>query len=89
MPYADIELRPGDLLGSESLPEELYQVGLAYAAGIDTDVDLVEAHKWFNLAAAKGHDDAKLQRKELADLLSSDEVKIALSAARDWMQLAH
>jgi len=25
----------------------------------------------------------------MADLLTSDEVKIALSAARDWLKLAH
>ena len=89
MPYSDMPLPPGALLGADACPDELYQAGLACAAGIDADIDLIAAHKWFNLAASKGHEDAKAQRKEMAELLTSDEVKIALSAARDWLKLAH
>lgn len=89
MPYSDMPLPPGALLGADACPEDLYQVGLACAAGIDADIDLVAAHKWFNLAAAKGHEDAKLQRQEMAELLTSEEVKTALSAARDWLKLAN
>ena len=77
------------MLGADACAEDLYQTGLVCAAGIDADVDLVAAHKWFNLAAARGHEDAKVQRQEMAELLTSDEVKIALSAARDWLKLAH
>ena len=82
-------LPPGALLGADACAEDFYQVGLACAAGIDADIDLVAAHKWFNLAAARGHDEAKIQRREMAELLTSDEVKIALMAARDWLKLAH
>ena len=89
MPYSDLPPPPGALLGPEAAAEDLYQAGLACAAGIDADIDLVSAHKWFNLAAARGHDDAKVQRQEMADLLSSEEVKLALAAARDWLKLAH
>ncbi|MEZ5946130.1 MAG: hypothetical protein R3C13_04930 [Hyphomonas sp.] len=89
MPYSDMPLPPGALLGADAGAEEFYQAGLACAAGIDSDIDLVSAHKWFNLAAARGHEDAKLQRQEMADMLTSEEVKIALSAARDWLKLAH
>jgi TPR repeat protein len=66
-----------------------YQAGLVCAAGIDADIDLVAAHKWFNLAASRGHEEAKFQRQEMAELLTSEEVKTALSAARDWLKLAH
>lgn len=89
MAYSDTHVEPAGLLGAHSLPEDLYRAGLAYATGTGTEVNLVEAHKWFNLAAARGHEDARVQRQEMADMLSSDEVKIALQAARDWMKLAH
>ncbi len=89
MPYSDIALEPGTLLGHDATPDELYQAGLVCAAGLDADVDLVAAHKWFNLAASRGHEDAKLQRQEMAGMLTTDEVKLALIAARAWLKLAH
>jgi TPR repeat protein len=89
MAYSDTPMEPSALLGAHSLPEDLYRAGLAYATGTGTDVNLVEAHKWFNLAAARGHDDARVQRQELSETLSQDEIKAALQAARDWMKLAH
>lgn len=87
MAYSDSEIQPEGTLGVHSLPEDIYRVGLAYAAGIDVEVDIVAAHKWFNLAAVRGHEDAKLQRQEMADMLSSDEIKAALQAAREWLKL--
>ena len=89
MPYSDMPLPPGALLGADACAEEFYQAGLVCAAGIDADIDLIAAHKWFNLAASRGHDEAKIQRQEMAELLTSEEVKTALSAARDWLKLAH
>ena len=52
-------------------------------------MDLISAHKWFNLAVSKGHEEARVQRQEMADMLSSEEVKVALSSARDWLSLAN
>ncbi len=89
MPYSDMPLEPAAMLSFESCPDDFYQAGLAYATGTGTEVNLVEAHKWFNLAAARGHDEAKIQRAEMADLLTSAEVKIALEAARAWLKLAN
>ncbi len=89
MAYSDIPMEPTALLGAHSLPEDLYRAGLAYATGTGTEVNLVEAHKWFNLAAARGHEDARIQRQELSETLSQDEIKIALHAARDWLKLAN
>ena len=35
--------------------EALYELGVAYSTGSNgVEVDLVEAHKWFNLAALSG-----------------------------------
>ena len=89
MPFSDIEIQPGGLLGADADANEFYQAGLACATGLESEIDLVSAHKWFNLAASKGHEDAKMQRKEMADMLSTEEVKVALSAARDWLKLAN
>lgn len=89
MPYSDMPLEPAALLSFDSCPDDFYQAGLAYATGTGTEINLVEAHKWFNLAAARGHEDAKAQRAEMADMLSSAEVKIALEAARAWLKLAN
>lgn len=89
MAYSDIPVEPGALIGAHSLPDDLYRAGLAYATGTGTEINLVEAHKWFNLAAVRGHEDAKAQRQDMAEMLTTDEVKQALQAARDWMKLAH
>lgn len=89
MPFSEIEILPGDLLGANATAEEFYHAGLACAAGLGSEVDLISAHKWFNLAASRGHEEAKVQRREMADMLSTEEVKVALSAARDWLSLAN
>jgi uncharacterized protein len=89
MAYSDIPVEPGALIGAHSQPEDLYRTGLAFATGTGTEINLIEAHKWFNLAASKGHEDARFQRQEMAEMLSTDEVKLALQAARDWLKLAN
>jgi hypothetical protein len=49
--------------------------------------DYVTAHKWFNLAAMKGSEDAKLYRRELATEMSPAEVAEAQRQARSWLTL--
>ena len=36
------------------IPQSFFELGLAYSTGREGQVDLVEAHKWFNIAAARG-----------------------------------
>ncbi|MGC2176710.1 MAG: hypothetical protein WA650_00620, partial [Bradyrhizobium sp.] len=48
-------------------------------------VNLVAAHKWFNLAAVKGRSDAIQMRREVAELMSETEIAAAQREARDWM----
>ena len=67
--------------------DALYQLGLMYCVGRDVGVNLVEAHKWFNLAAMKGSEDAKLYRRELATEMSAAEVAEAQRQARSWLTL--
>ena len=47
--------------------------------------DLVEAHKWFNLAVIKGMDAAKSYRAELASEMTMEEISAAQKSAREWL----
>ena len=64
----------------------LFELGMMYSVGRDMPVDLVSAHKWFNLAAMKGNSDAIRLRRELADQMSEGEIAAAQRAARDWLR---
>lgn len=92
MAFADLaaDVAPEYGLSVESATgEELYRVGLYYAEGVECERDLIVAHKWFNLAAMKGSEEAKICRQEMADMLCREEIKSALQAARDWLSLAN
>ncbi len=90
MAYADIRIEaPEAFLTKEASAEDFYRVGLIYSEGLDVAVDLVAAHKFFNLSASRGHRDAKLCRQEMADMMSSVEIQKAQRAARDWMKKAN
>ena len=63
----------------------LFDLGVLYASGRSGLVDLVAAHKWFNLAALKGRVDAIAQRREVAEMMSDVEIAMAQREARTWM----
>lgn len=74
--------------GAEALggaPDALFALGLMYCTGREVPVNLVEAHKWFNIAAARGSDDAKRYRVELASEMSRQEIAEAQRRAREWL----
>ncbi|HEV7821640.1 MAG TPA: hypothetical protein VGO84_10710 [Burkholderiales bacterium] len=64
----------------------LYALGMMSAAGSSADVDLVAAHKWFNLAAMRGHAEAARLRREIAAEMSETEIAAAQRSARDWLR---
>jgi TPR repeat protein len=64
----------------------LFERGMMYSVGREVPVDLVSAHKWFNLAAVKGNADAVRLRREIADQMSELEIATAQRAARDWLR---
>jgi TPR repeat protein len=64
----------------------LFELGMMYSVGRDAPVDLVAAHKWFNLAAMKGNADAVRLRREVANQMSDVEIAAAQRAARDWLR---
>jgi hypothetical protein len=71
---------------SESLSiDDLFQRGINFATGRSGKIDLIEAHKWFNLAAARGKASAADRREEIASEMSHAEIAEALRAAREWL----
>jgi len=63
----------------------LFELGMLYASGREGVVDLIAAHKWFNLAALKGRVDALGMRREVAEQMSDAEIAVAQREARAWM----
>ena len=68
-----------------AIQDVLFERGLYWASGRSGMVDLVTAHKWFNLAALKGRVDAIALRREVAQTMSDVEIAMAQREARAWM----
>jgi uncharacterized protein len=68
-----------------AIPDVLFERGLYWASGRSGVVNLVAAHKWFNLAALKGRADAISLRREVAELMSDIEIATAQREARTWI----
>jgi hypothetical protein len=69
-----------------AVPDVLFERGLYWASGRSGVVNLVAAHKWFNLAAVKGRADAIQMRREVAEMMTETEIAAAQREARDWMR---
>ena len=66
--------------------EALYELGVAYSTGsCGVDVDLIEAHKWFNLAALNGSIRGQESRAEIAEEMTGREIVEAQRQARAWL----
>ena len=70
---------------ASGIPDVLFERGLYWASGRSGVVNLVAAHKWFNLAALKGRADAIRLRREVAEMMSEIEIAMAQREARAWM----
>ena len=78
-----------DTITADTTPttaEECFELGMIHASGRDGAVDLVTAHKWFNIAASRGHSDAARLRREVAAQMADAEIGMAQRAARDWLK---
>jgi TPR repeat protein len=63
-----------------------FDLGVAFSTGsLGVPNDLVEAHKWFNLAAVAGHEEAHTCRAEIADEMTAREIAEAQRRAREWL----
>ncbi|MET1757061.1 hypothetical protein ABVV53_16595 [Novosphingobium sp. RD2P27] len=63
-----------------------FDLGVAFSTGSHgVSCDLVEAHKWFNLAAVAGHEEAAMCRADIADEMTAREIAEAQRRARQWL----
>lgn len=67
--------------------EALFRLGLVYATGRAVTIDRVSAHKWFNLAVARGYRAAASYRQEIACEMKQDEIAEALRQARAYLSI--
>jgi TPR repeat protein len=88
MAFTDAEIAEAhDAVRNAAHSHDLYKLGLIYSTG--QELNLVQAHMWFNLAAARGSEAAKECRRELSDQMSKDEIAAAQRAAREWLKVVH
>ena len=80
-----IDLHTATAVEASAIPDVLFERGLYWASGRSGVVNLVAAHKWFNLAALKGRADAIRLRREVAEMMSEAEIAAAQREARAWM----
>jgi len=64
---------------------DFFELGLRCTTGSTAAIDLVSAHKWFNVAAMLGNQEAIRLRREIAAEMSKAEITTAQRAARDWI----
>ncbi|MEO5597740.1 MAG: hypothetical protein ABIQ66_03885 [Novosphingobium sp.] len=63
-----------------------FDLGVAYSTGSHgASCDLIEAHKWFNLAAVNGYDDAAQCRADISEDMTAREISEAQRRAREWI----
>ena len=79
-----VESRINDAAGGDV--QALYELGVAYSTGSGgVQVDLVEAHKWFNLAALNGSERGQECRAEISEEMTAREIAEAQRQARAWL----
>ena len=80
-----IDIETAIPVAATAIPDVLFERGLYWASGRSGVVNLVAAHKWFNLAALKGRRDAIAFRQEVAGQMSDAEISAAQREARAWV----
>ena len=69
--------------------DALFELGVTFSTGRGgIEIDLVEAHKWFNLAALSGSDRGQECRAEIALEMTAREIAEAQRGARSWLALS-
>jgi len=84
MESVSIDMNNAAPLSAAASSEMLFQMGLMYALGRGVERDNVAAHKWFNIAAAKGCPSAGDERAALALEMSREDIVKAQKQARAW-----
>jgi hypothetical protein len=86
MAFLETECALSGLREAPVTADTMFELGMMHASGREVPVDLVTAHKWFNIAAMKGHAEAARLRREIAAEMADAEIGQAQRAARDWLK---
>ena len=71
---------------AEGSSSAYFDLGVAFSTGSHgVASDMIEAHKWFNLAAAQGHEEAAWCRADISDEMTAREIAEAQRRARQWL----
>ena len=71
---------------SRGSADAYFELGMAYSTGTDgVSIDMIEAHKWFNLAALGGVREGHVLRAEIATEMGREEIAEAQRQARAWI----
>ena len=64
--------------------EAQFRLGKLYEEGRGVPQDFIEAHKWYNLSAAQGNEEARKARDAVSKKMTKEELAEARKLARDW-----
>lgn len=74
-------------MGAQAIAADVYfQMGIDHSIGRHGAVDMIAAHMWFNLAAARGNAEAARRRQEVASEMTAGEIAEAQRQAREWIR---
>ena len=79
-------LETSEVAAQNGAVDALFELGIMHATGRDVDVDLVSAHKFFNLAALRGNEEAKRYRMEISREMNKRQIAEAQRQAREWIR---
>jgi TPR repeat protein len=66
--------------------DALFELGVSYSTGRGgMAVDLIEAHKWFNLGALSGDQRSQACRADISYEMTAREIAEAQKQARAWL----
>jgi uncharacterized protein len=84
---ADLFLARSLTAAADGDVDACYDLGVAFSTGSHgVDCDMIEAHKWFNLAAVSGHEEAAWCRADISDEMTAREIAEAQRRAREWLR---
>ena len=68
--------------------DALFELGVSFSTGRGgIAVDLIEAHKWFNLAALSGDTRSQACRADISIEMTAREIAEAQRQARSWLTM--
>lgn len=69
--------------------QAMFELGLLYCLGRGVEMDLVAAHKWFNIAAMRGCTAARDYRTEVCRDMTPQQIAQAQREARAFISAIH